>query len=180
MEGLMAWMEHDLLGSVQPWKIVCFHQPAFHTSREHYTEQRMRLLHPFFERAKVDLVLAGHVHNYQRSLPLRFKPDAGGRDKRGRVNGTLSLDTEFDGETKTRADGIIHIVSGGGGARLYSVDLPKAIDAIQREHPENYQSFTAKYAAEHGFTLIDLTPDTLELQQVGAEGNTIDRFKLTK
>jgi hypothetical protein len=180
IDGLLPWIERDLMNSTQPWKIVCFHQPAFHTSKEHYTEQRMRLLQPLFERARVDLVLAGHVHNYQRSFPLRFQPAPEGRDKRGRVNGTLSLDTTFDGQSNTRPEGVIHVVSGGGGARLYSVDLQKTIDFLQKEHPENYQPLTAKYAAEHGFTLIDMTPDTLEVRQINAEGKPIDHFKMTK
>ena len=46
----------------------------------------MRLLAPMLEAGKVDVVFNGHVHNYQRSYPLRFVPDkqgtllVGGRD----------------------------------------------------------------------------------------------------
>ena len=30
-----------------------------------------------FEECGVDVIFAGHVHNYQRTVPLQFSPDAG-------------------------------------------------------------------------------------------------------
>lgn len=176
---LLAWIEADLRGSRQPWKFVCMHAPAFHTSREHYTEQKMRLWEPLFEKCGVDVVFAGHVHNYQRSKPLRFTP-VGGRDVRGRINGELRLDERFDGVKNTTPDGVIHIVSGGGGAPLYSVDFAKTVEALKKEHGANYTPLTAKYAAQHSFSLVDLTPDTFTLRQIAIGGEEIDRFTLTK
>jgi hypothetical protein len=64
---LLSWIKDDLKRSTARWKFVCCHTPGFHTSREHYTEQKIRLLEPMFEETGVDLLLAGHVHNYQRS-----------------------------------------------------------------------------------------------------------------
>jgi predicted phosphodiesterase len=180
IDKVLPWIEKDLKNSLQKWKVVCFHQPAFHSSREHYSEQRMRLLQPIFERFGVDLVLAGHVHNYQRSHPLRFTPGLAGRDSRGRVNGEFSLDTTFDGSTHTRPNGVIHIVSGGGGARLYSVDSNKNTDYIQQESPENYQPLTAKIITDHGFTLFEMSKESLELQQINMEGRPVDRIRITK
>lgn len=180
MEALLPWIERDLSNSKQRWKFVSFHHPAFHTSKEHYTEQRMRLLQPLFERTGVDLVLAGHVHNYQRSLPLRFVPSPDGRDKRGRVNGKLTLDREFDGVQKTRPDGVIHLVSGGGGAKLYSLDLDKTVAQLMKEHPDNYQPLTAKYVPEHSFTVIDMTHEALTVQQINITGKVVDSFRITK
>ena len=180
MESLLPWIEKDLSTSTQRWKFVSFHHPAFHTSKEHYTEQRMRLLQPLFQRTGVDIVLAGHVHNYQRSLPLRFTPGPEGRDKRGRVNGTLALDREFDGVSKTVPNGVIHLVSGGGGAKLYSLDLEKTVEQLAKDHPDNYQPLTAKYVPEHSFTLIDMTSDALSIEQINIEGKVVDAFRITK
>lgn len=179
-DKIFPWIEKDLTESKQKWKFVCFHQPAFHTSREHYTEQKMRILAPLFERAGVDVVFAGHVHNYQRSMPLKFLPGPGGRDNRGRVNGTLTLDKTFDGITDTTPEGVIHIVSGGGGARLYSVDLEKTVAQLEKEHPGNYQPLTAKYVAEHSFTSIELSPTTFTLRQINTAGKEVDHIKITK
>jgi predicted phosphodiesterase len=177
---LSAWLEKDLRESKQPWKFVCFHAPAFHTSREHYAEQKMRLLEPIFEQGGVDVVFAGHVHNYQRSKPLRFTP-SGGRDNLGRVNGATQLDEAFDGAKDTTPEGIIHIVSGGGGAALYSVDLEATIAGLKKEHGANYVPLTAKYVAStHSFSLIDLTPTTFTLRQIAITGEELDQFTITK
>lgn len=179
---LLKWMEEDLRRTKAKWKFVCFHAPAFHTSKEHFVEQKMRLLEPLFEAAGVDIVWAGHVHNYQRSKPLRFQPnDPPTRDPRGRVNGTFTLDEKFDGVNNTRPDGVIHIVSGGGGAGLYSVNFEKTVEFLKKEHPQNWAPFTAKYVADkHSFTLVELTPEELVLRQIAIDGKEVDRIKITK
>ncbi|MDB6173937.1 MAG: hypothetical protein JWL59_3248 [Chthoniobacteraceae bacterium] len=175
-----AWLENDLRTTKQPWKFVCFHAPAFHTSREHYTEQKMRLLEPIFEQAGVDVVFAGHVHNYQRSKPLKFTPE-GGRDKRGRVNGEFVLDEAYDGIKDTTPEGIIHVVSGGGGATLYKIDLVKTIEGLKKDHGVNYVPFTTKYVADtHSFSMIDVSLTTFELRQIGISGEELDHFVITK
>ena len=72
------------------WRFVSFHQPGFNSSKTHFGEQYMRVLAPIFEDGKVDVVFNGHVHNYQRSYPLRFVPaaekDAAPCQRRGRQN----------------------------------------------------------------------------------------------
>lgn len=175
---LQAWVEADLRNSRQRWKFVCFHSPGFHTSREHYTEQKMRFWQPIFERGGVDVLFSGHVHNYQRSKPFHFAPTT--RDARGRVNGEMRLDEHFDGVKNTVPDGIIQIVSGGGGATLYSVDFAKTVEALQKEHGENYQQLTAKYVSEHSFSMVDLTPNEFTLRQIATDGRELDRITITK
>ena len=176
---LAPWIEKDLNASKQPWKFVCFHAPAFHSSPQHGTEQKMRLLEPVFEKCGVDVVFAGHVHNYQRSKPLRFKPDA----KQGPgsvVNGTFTFDTAFDGVNKTKANGVIHIVSGGGGAKLYKFDEKKTAGAKPAAGPK-FQPYTEKFNADvHSFSVVDLTATTFEMRQFSIKGDELDHFKITK
>lgn len=181
IEGLIPWIERDLAASRQPWKFVCFHHPAFHTSKEHYTSQQMRLLQPTFEKGGVDVVFAGHVHNYQRSMPLKFTPNPAKPDSRGRVNGDMILDKTYDGAKDTTPEGIIHIVTGGGGAKLYSVNLEKTIEELKKANPDNYQPLTTKYVADkHSFSVIEVTPTTFELKQIAIDGTEVDRFRITK
>ena len=179
---LAPWVEKDLKASKQPWKFVCMHAPAFHTSPQHYTEQKMRLLEPIFEAAGVDVVFAGHVHNYQRSKPLRFKPNPPVRDARGRVNGDFTFDEEFDGVVKTVPKGIIHIVTGGGGASLYNAkDFEKTVAQLKKDHPGNYVPLTAKYVGDrHSFSLIELSAHELVLKQISIDGVEVDRVRITK
>jgi|GEM_PF-146838 len=181
MDKIAAWMEQDLSSSKQPWKFVCTHQPPFQTSKEHYTEQRLRLFEPMFERCGVDVVFAGHVHNYQRSMPFKFTPNPPKRDPRGRVNGDFTLDQTFDGIKDTTPEGIIHIVSGGGGAKPYATPLEKAVEFLKKEHGANYSAFTSKYYVEkNSFSVIELTPKSFELRQINQDGKEIDHIKITK
>lgn len=181
VDKLAPWVEKDLSSSKQPWKFVCFHQPAFHTSKEHYTEQGMRLLEPIFEKHGVDVVFAGHVHNYQRSKPLKFTPNPAKRDARGRVNGDTILDTTYDGVKDTTPEGIIHIVTGGGGASLYKITLEKTIEGLKKDHGSNYVPLTEKYVADkHSFSVVELTPTTFEMRQIGVDGTELDHFRITK
>ncbi|KQK13354.1 purple acid phosphatase 2 [Brachypodium distachyon] len=67
-----AWLQAELARvdrSITPWLIICVHSPWYNTNEYHYMEgETMRVQ---FERwvvdAKADLVLAGHVHSYERS-----------------------------------------------------------------------------------------------------------------
>jgi len=178
---LAEWLARDLKDSKSPWKFVCFHTPAFETSQEHYTEQKMRLLEPVFEKYGVDVVFAGHVHNYQRSKPLRFKPrDPTRREPRGTVTGTFTLDEKFDGITNTRPDGIIHIVSGGGGAHLYATN-EKTIEAVKKANGPNWGPFTAKYFSEaHCFTVVEVTPMQFHLRALTDKGEPVDEITIDK
>ena len=179
---LMKWVESDLKSTRQRWKFVCFHAPPFHTSPQHYTEQKIRLLAPIFEANGVDVVFAGHVHNYQRSKPLHFAPNPPVRDPKGRVNGDFKLDETFNGEKNTRPDGVIYVVSGGGGATLYNAkDYSKTVEGLKKDNPTNWVEFTAKYVADkNSFSIIDLSPTELILRAISIDGKEVDRCRITK
>jgi len=178
---LRQWVEKDLKGSAARWKLVCYHCPAFSSSTQHYTEQAVRLWQPLFEECGVDMVFSGHVHNYQRTVPLKFAPASPKRDKRGRVDGTFTLDRAFDGKTKTQPNGIIYVVAGGGGASLYGPGLDKTAAKLKKEHGDNYADYTAKMMTErHSFVILDATPDALKLRAIDLNGKPFDEIVLTK
>jgi 3',5'-cyclic AMP phosphodiesterase CpdA len=172
---LRDWLARDLEAAKDaPWRFVTFHQPPFHSTKAHTDEQWMRLVADLFEKHHVDLVFSGHIHNYQRTSPLHFVADspADARPADGRVNGQWTLDTTFDGQTQTHPNGIIYIVTGAGGARLYgSWDG----DASYR------QPFTAKLVANtHSFTVVDVEQRKVTVRQVSGDGKELDKFVATK
>jgi hypothetical protein len=60
------WLRVRLRESTATWQIVAFHHPAYTCGNYlGHPEIRSRWV-PLFERRGVDLVLAGHDHNYQR------------------------------------------------------------------------------------------------------------------
>ena len=175
------WIRDDLEKSNARWKIVCFHHPGFNSSARHNSEQKMRLLAPLFEECGVDVVFAGHVHNYQRSKPLRFTPDDPTRmNPKGLITGQYTLDQKFDGVTFTKPDGILYLVTGGGGAKLY--------DSEFTGKPETWKNdlglavpFTEKFIADrHSFTQVTLSAHQLLLRQVDEDGAEVDRITVTK
>ena len=169
---LSEWLRKDLEGAQSAtWRFVAFHQPGFNSSKEHFAEQHMRVLAPVFEKYKVAVVFSGHVHNYQRTFPMTFAP-APNAPNTGEVKGEWTLDKAFDGKIKTRPNGVIYIITGAGGAGLYSVGA--------QEKPDDWQAFTDKYITDtHSLTRVDITGKTLTVRQISEDGKTIDAFQVT-
>ncbi|MBC7805794.1 MAG: metallophosphoesterase [Akkermansiaceae bacterium] len=172
--GMQEWLRQDLKSAQKAkWRFVGFHQPGFNSSVKHFGEQQMRVVAGLFEQGKVDLVLNGHVHNYQRSFPLRFVSAKGQKNEGRKVDGTWTLDKVFDGVKRTKPSGVIYLVTGAGGANLYNPE--------QQTKPESWQGFTDKFISEtHSLTLIDVDGNRLRVQQVDQEGKVVDTFTITK
>ena len=94
----LEWLESDLQAAQhQPWRIVFFHRPPYSSGTEHGSDATIRqAFGPLFERYHVQLVLSGHEHSYERTVPWRESSDA------------------------TR-QAVTYAVTGGGGAALYPV-----------------------------------------------------------
>lgn len=172
--ALRAWLEKDLAAAKgATWRFVSFHHPPFHSSDKHKDDQWMRVLTPTFEKYGVSVVWCGHVHNYQRSYPLRFAPTNAKPDKEGRVAGTWTLDKTYDGMKATTANAPIYIVTGGGGASLYDPEI--------KEQTDKWQPFTKKYEASvRSLSSVEVEGKTLTVRQIGQDGKELDRWILTR
>jgi hypothetical protein len=93
----LAWLTEDLQSSQdRPWRVAFFHRPPYSSGVEHGSELAVRqAFGPLFEQYNVQLVLTGHEHSYERSVPWRESTNA------------------------TR-QAVTYIVTGGGGATLYA------------------------------------------------------------
>jgi len=171
--GLRAWISSDLKAAGKAtWRFVAFHHPGFNSSKSHFKEQQLRKLSPLFEELGVDIVFAGHVHNYQRSYPMKFVP-AADAPAAGEVGGTWTLDKDFDGAGKSRPKGVIYLVTGGGGAKLYNPE--------QQDDSASWQPFTYKHISkQNSFTSVQVDGKNLAFRQIADDGSEVDRFKVTK
>ena len=175
---LREWLSKDLAAAQSAtWRFVTFHQPGFNSAKEHFAEQYMRLLSPVFEANHVDVVFAGHVHNYQRSFPLTFvpapQPDGAAVGPRGEVAGEWKLDKAFRDGASAGPHGVIYIVSGGGGAGLYNPE--------QQADPASWQGFTDKFISQvHSLSVVDVEGKTFRLKQVSETGEVVDSFRISK
>jgi len=184
---LVQWLAEDLRNSTADWKIVSYHHPGFNSSKAHYDYQYMRLLSPVLEQLGVDLVLTGHVHNYQRTVPLTFDPKKDSTGTRyvisdeGRVDGKFTLDTQYDGITHTKPKGIIYVVSGAGGAPLYDPSLSGKPELWKHDPQANWVPFTTKIVSDkHSFTMIETNGKKLVLKQHDEKGVVFDEITITK
>lgn len=171
-EKTRKWLIEDLKKAQSAtWRFVTFHQPAFTIDLPHGNEQRMRMISDILSKYKVDMVFAGHAHCYERSYPLVFSPKAGARHfsmaADGTVDGAFTFDRNFDGITKTKPQGIIHIVTGAGGAKLYPQGSPS--------------DYILKYdSADYSYTSMEVVDKTVSIKQINTKGKVIDQFTVTK
>jgi hypothetical protein len=105
------WLDRELAAHADDvvWRILFLHTPVWSSGRHGSNEDGRALpaaLLPVVEARGVDLVIAGHDHNYER-----FHPSRGGF---GRPR-TIRPLPELDGRRGT-AEGVVYLTSGGGGA----------------------------------------------------------------
>lgn len=175
---LRKWVDADLAASKAQWKFVAFHQPPFSTGAHHFAEQHMRLLCDLFEKHNVDIVFSGHMHNYQRTHPLTFKADVDAKGnfivgEKGLVSGQFNFDRKFDGKLNSDPKGVIYIITGAGGAKLY--DESSQLSSAQ------WEPYTAQFIAnQHSYTLCETTGTTLSVSQRSQDGLELDKIVITK
>jgi predicted phosphodiesterase len=64
------WLEKELKGSNDAWKIAVFHHPIYSSGGRHGSDLKLReTLEPLFLRYDVSVVLSGHDHFYERIKP---------------------------------------------------------------------------------------------------------------
>ena len=75
------WLESDLAGlnrTLTPWVIVLVHCPFYSTNDHHYhewqTDDMQDSMEPLFYKYGVNIVIAGHVHAYQRCVNQHPRP----------------------------------------------------------------------------------------------------------
>jgi uncharacterized protein (TIGR03437 family) len=103
--AMLDWLENDLQASAGArWRIAYFHHlpyPISHHLDDPVCKASRNIFVPILERHNVQLVLAGHEHNYQRSFPMR------------------------GGAVVPSGRGTTYITSGGGGGVLHPIADPK-------------------------------------------------------
>ena len=97
------WLIADLAATKAKWKFVAHHHPPYSSDKDDYGDtaswlsargdSHVKKLIPVYEKYGVDVVWTGHIHDYERTWPLR----------EGKVD---------------QENGVIYIQAGGGGAEL--------------------------------------------------------------
>ncbi len=189
---MLEWLKQDLEGNHSDWTIVAFHHPPFGMASEGHElriwQQWIRVaVVPILEKYKVDLVLSGHVHNYQRTYPLMTYQSesqiklAESIKKKGpyhpsflneeiqQLSMAVSNKTMSDSKTKyTKGQGIIYVILGSSGAAFQEVKediatVPSLITAMQKE----------------GSLILDINAQKLNAKFLSSEGEILDEFSVS-
>lgn len=98
----LNWLENDLAAHENyTWKFVLFHRPLFSPGQHGNWTEGQEYWCPVFDKYGVDIVFAGHNHDYERSKPINYSAS-----KTSPQNSYL--------------EGTMYVVSGGWGAPLYT------------------------------------------------------------
>jgi hypothetical protein len=84
----LEWLEKELSGSRERWKIPFFHHPPYSSGGRHGSDLRLRsAVEPLFVRYGVSVAFTGHDHFYERTRPQQgityFVTGSGGKLRRG-------------------------------------------------------------------------------------------------
>lgn len=173
------WLNKDLEANKSLWTLVFFHHPPY-TKRAHDsdTEEELRLLRqtlvPVFDKYKVDLVLNGHSHIYERSYLIKdhlsnsqsFDPIYHILNK----NSGKYLKNEQPIINKT--DGTMYVVAGTFG-RLEPILITRINDPA---HPSSYYS----NLITGGSLALKIEDNRLDCEWLCADGQIRDRFTMFK
>lgn len=133
------WLQQELASNQRKWLIVYMHVPLYSCGSHGDNRILQTVLEPQFENGKVDLVIAGHDHNYERTRPIK----------------QFNQDPAYPG--------LVHILTGGGGAGLRGVSP---------------NSRTAVALSQHHYMRFTTRGDTLTGEAITPAGQTIDTFTI--
>ena len=131
-EAQLRWLEGVLSSARRDkwikWIIVFQHHPPYGSSAGRDDNSGLiQTLTPVFDRYRVDLVLAGHDHHYERQYPVRA----------GKVVSTAK-------SGYTHGAGTLYFIQGGGGKSLYDFTDPKPAMCAYREKATGYLRVTIR------------------------------------
>ncbi len=124
----LAWLKKDLAANRNAtWTVAMLHETIYSSNRHGSHPELQTAFSAIFEEGGVDVVIQGHDHGHERSYPL----------KGGKVaNTNVSAYTE--------GDGVIYMVTGGGGRGLYEGwEEPKPAWSATRKSTYHYVAFEA-------------------------------------
>jgi hypothetical protein len=146
------------------WIIVTMHAP-FYSSDNTFKEfdcgdggdEACQIYHPLFDKYGVDLVLAGHVHNYERTFPLKFNQATPSEPI---VTSTMKTDYE-------NPNGEIFAIVGTGGVNLHGLSDLAPFIASQQD-------------SKFGILDIHVSDNKLDAKFVTNDGGIDDHFSISK
>ncbi len=176
-----TWLKQDLEANTQPWTVIYFHHPPY-TKGSHNSDTETELINmrqrivPIFERYKVDLVLSGHSHCYERSYLINghystestFTPATHAlSSSSAKYDGTANS-CVYTKNSTALVNGIVYTVVGSAGQ----------LDASTSGYPHNAMYYSN--ITNGGVLFFEVEDNRLDAKWVCADGVTRDNFTIMK
>lgn len=176
-----VWVKQDLAANTKPWTIAYWHHPPY-TMGSHNSDTELDLDSVRFyfirimERYKVDLIMCGHSHSYERTklmrghygketsfVPLTHHLDSSSALYDGTVNSCPYLK-----DTITKKDGTVYVVAGSAGQ----------VGGTQASFPHDAMFYSD--ATNGGSVILDVEANRLDLKWLCGDGTMRDKFTIFK
>ncbi len=172
------------------WIIVTFHKPIYTSPNScsscDPSSTFRNIYQVIFDQYDVDLVLQGHVHNYQRTFPLKYNPNSP----------SSPIKTSSSTNTYDDPEGEIYVIVGTGGVNFHSLSGKSSFVVSQQDKRFGYMDIVfsndrttlqAKYYLDSGtvsdqFTIKKTITNSLPVassQSVNVTKNTPKTISLT-
>jgi hypothetical protein len=177
----VTWLKQDLAANTQPWTVVYFHHPPY-TKGSHNSDTESELINMrervvrILERYKVDLVLNGHSHSYERSYLINghygvestFSPAIHGvSTSSAKYNGTANSCTYIKNGTDV-VNGIVYAVVGSAGQ----------VGGSTAGYPHDAMYYSD--VTNGGTLFFEVENNRLDAKWICADGQVRDNFTIMK
>lgn len=192
--SMLEWLKGDLENNLSEWNIVIFHHPPFTKESEYKKQDIWRawtnsFIVPLIEEKPIDLVLSGHIHNYQRSLPVESIETVVSKDLPERkdikerkkdfvkkyhekrrdleLKNYSPLVLTSEKKNYKKGQGLIYSILGSSGAAFKELeDKPLPIFSTRLQ--------------KAGSVILNIDPDSLDYNFIGTDGEVLDSFTISK
>jgi acid phosphatase type 7 len=168
----VEWLKKDLAANKLPWTVVYFHHPPY-TKGSHNSDTEDELIKirenllRIIERFKVDMVLCGHSHIYERTHPLRGHYGAADTfDPKKHI--VENKDSPNHYRVGKEGQGVIYIVSGSGGQ----------LGGQEEGYPLKAATYYNNTVG--GSLIMDFDDNKLDAKWICADGQVRDEFSIIK
>jgi hypothetical protein len=176
-----VWLKQDLAANTQKWTIVYFHHPPY-TKGSHNSDTEIELISmrqnivPILERYKVDLVLNGHSHSYERSFQMNghyglensFDTAANAFGNFGPSYDAASNSSTYVKSTTDIRNGIVYAVIGSSGQAFTS----------SPGYPHNAMAYSN--ISKGGALYFEVECNRLQAKWICEDGIIRDNFTILK
>ncbi len=177
----VTWLKKDLAANKLKWTVVYFHHPPY-TKGSHNSDTETELIKMrqnlvrILERYKVDLVLNGHSHSYERSYLINGHYDVESTfnfathalsTSSGKYNGSINSCPYLKNPAETR-NGIVFALVGSSGK----------LEGSSSGYPHNSMYYSNVTNA--GSMVIEIENNRLDARWICSDGVIRDNFTIMK